>query len=206
MSTPSESPETYVSVDIETTGLIGGLHHMIALGAVAFSSGKGFPALGMFSVNIQHPLSGLEDDPATLAWWRRQGDAWEIATRDPQHPVAAMLGFALWLERLPAPRIFVGYPAEFDSAFVRYYLQRFAGRVPFAHGAIDLKTLAFTLLGGRYDDARQAHWPGAWKATSSVVPAARPHVALDDARVQGDALKSMLTAIQALHLGLVHSQ
>ncbi len=74
--------------------------------------------------------------------------------------------------------------------FVYWYLIRFAGRSPFSHSALDMKTLAFALLGTGYRGAAKRNMPRDW------FPEGLPHthVALDDAREQGQLFVNMLRA------------
>jgi len=100
--------------------------------------------------------------------------------------------YAAWVESLPGSPVFVAYPAGYDFLFVYWYLIRFAGRSPFSHSALDVKTLAMSLLGCGYRDAVKRNMPREWFSAKR-----HRHVALDDAREQGDLFLAMLRLSRA---------
>lgn len=177
--------ETYVSVDIEADGPIPGPHSMLSLGAVAFSDDG--DELASFSVNLQ-TLPDANGHPDTMKWWKSQPEAWAACRVDVKDPAVAMPEFAAWAKALPGKPVFVGYPVVFDFMFVHWYLHRLTGGSPFSHSALDMKTLAHTLLGGHFRDATKRHMPRAWFAAE----AGHKHVAIDDAREQGLLFCAML--------------
>jgi len=71
--------------------------------------------------------------------------------------------------------------------FVYWYLIRFAGRSPFSHSALDMKTMAMMLLNKGYRDATKRNMPKRW-----FDPLPHTHVALDDAIEQGALFCNML--------------
>src|SRR5262245_36076724 len=81
--------ETYVSVDIESDGPIPGANSMLSFGAAAFHEGE---LTNTHTANL-HLLSGAVQDPATMAWWRGQGDAYETTRKDLAWPEQAMERF-----------------------------------------------------------------------------------------------------------------
>ncbi|HVK75969.1 MAG TPA: hypothetical protein VM734_21705 [Kofleriaceae bacterium] len=186
--------ECYVSVDVEADGPIPGPHSMLSLGAAAFTidwSGPRVEAAGTFSVNLE-TLPGAEGAPDTMAWWRSQPAAWAACRHDVRPPDEAMRGFATWVRALPGRPVFVAYPAGFDFTFVYWYLVRFTGGSPFSHAALDLKTMAMTLLGTPFRDTTKRVMPARWK------PAARhSHVALEDALEQGEIFCRMMIEARA---------
>lgn len=175
--------EIYVSVDIECDGPCPGLHSMLSIGAAALDPSRGIgrdAVIGTWTANLE-ALPGARPDPDTMKWWATQPKAWE-ACRARQTPIVpAMEEFAGWLEALPAPPIFVGYPAGFDFTFVYYYLHRFAGRNPFVRNAIDMETYVMALTGSGYLETGRRSWPEHW--FDRTLP--HTHVALDDAIAQG---------------------
>ncbi len=181
--------ETYVSIDIEADGPIPGPHSMLSLGAVAFNAdGDEFDA---FSVNLEC-LPGAAGHPDTMAWWQTQRAAWQACRVDPEAPERALPRFAAWLKALPGKPVCVGYPVAFDFMFVHWYLHRFTGGSPFSHSALDMKTLAMSLLGGGYRDATKRHMPRSW----FLADATHSHVAVDDAREQGYLFFGMMRALR----------
>jgi DNA polymerase III epsilon subunit-like protein len=68
-------------------------------------------------------------------------------------PADAMLGFERWLaEVVPAGSVpvFVGFNAAFDWMFVADYFDRFLGRNPFGHAALDIKSYSMGLSGSSW--------------------------------------------------------
>jgi hypothetical protein len=176
--------EIYVSCDVESDGPIPGPNSMLSFGAAAYQADK--TLCGTFSANLAL-LPGAAPDPATAEWWRGQPAAWAACRRDPEEPATVMPRFRDWLEALPGPPVFVAYPAAYDFMFVYWYLMRFAGRSPFSHSALDIKTYAMALLGTGYRDVVKRRMPARWFDR-------RPHthVALDDAAEQGALFLNML--------------
>ena len=81
----------------------------------------------------------------------------DLATlkRDGLPPAEAMKQFEAWLKAVvPAGAlpVFVGFNAAFDWMFVADYFDRFLGRNPFGHTALDLKSYYMGLTGGAWSD------------------------------------------------------
>lgn len=186
------SREVYVSTDIEADGPVPGLHSMLSFGSVAYDDEGN--ELGAFTRNLE-TLPGAVGDENTMKWWATQKEAWAACRKDPAPCSHALHDYVRWLEQLPGKPVFVGYPVVFDFMFVHWYLHKFVGRSPFSHSALDMKTMAMTLLGPpfRYRDATKRHMPRAW------FPEHLPHnhVALDDAREQGLLFVAMRKALLA---------
>ncbi len=177
-------PEIYVSTDVESDGPIPGPNSMLSLGSVAL--GADGTLYGEYSANLLE-LPGAAPDPKTMAWWRTQREAYDACRRDPRPAEVVMPEYAAWVDSLPGSPVFVAYPAGYDFLFVYWYLIRFAGRSPFSYSALDVKTLAMSLMGCGYREAVKRNLPRAWFSTKRHL-----HVALDDAREQGDLFLSML--------------
>jgi DNA polymerase III alpha subunit (gram-positive type) len=182
--------ETYISVDIEADGPIPGPHSMLSLGAVAFDEAG--TELDAFSANLM-TLDGAVGHPDTMAWWQTQPAAWAACRHEPESPTTALPRFAAWLKGQPGRPVCVGYPVAFDFMFAHWYLHRFAGHSPLSHSALDMKTMAMCLLGGRFRDATKRHMPRHWFG----IEATHSHVAVDDAREQGHLFFGMLRALRS---------
>ena len=182
--------ETFISVDIEADGPIPGPHSMLSLGAVAFADDG--TELSSFSVNLQ-TLPGADGHPETMKWWSTQPAAWAAHRVDVQDPNTALPQFAAWARAQPGRPVFVGYPVVVDFMFVHCYLHRFTAGSPFSHSALDMKTLAMALLGGHFRDATKRHMPRAWFPPTVT----HSHVAVDDAREQGQLFIAMLRELRA---------
>jgi hypothetical protein len=181
-------PEIYVSTDIEADGPIPGPHSMLSFGSAAYRADK--TLVSTFSANLE-TLPDASGHPDTMAWWAKQPDAWAACRRDLQPPSRAMETYVQWLDALPGKPVFVGYPAAYDFLFVYWYLMRFVGRSPFGFAALDIKTMAMTILGKDFRDASKRNMPRKWFD-------ARPHthVALDDAIEQGALFCNMLAQVR----------
>ena len=181
-------PEIYVSTDVETDGPIPGPHSMLSFASAAYRADKAL--VSTFSANL-HTLPEAQGHPETMAWWQTQPEAWAAARSDLQAPGDALTAYVAWLEALPGKPVFVAYPAGFDFLFVYWYLIRFAGRSPFSHSALDMKTFAMALLRTDYRESVKRNMPKAW-----FDPLPHTHKALDDALAQG-ALFCNILAVRA---------
>lgn len=180
--------EIYVSTDIEADGPIPGPHSMLSFASAAYAEDK--TLVSTFHANLEL-LPDAKGHPSTMAFWDQHPDAWAASRTDLQRPEDAMPRYATWLDGLPGRPVFVGYPAAFDFLFVYWYLIRFAGRSPFSHSALDMKTLAMAMLGVGYRDATKRRMPKRW-----FDPLHHTHVALDDAIEQGALFCNMLRELK----------
>ena len=176
--------EIYISTDVETDGPIPGPHSMLSIGSASYTADKRL--LSTFSANLE-TLEGASAHPETAAWWATQPEAWAACRSALEAPGAAMTRYADWIEALEGKPVFVAYPAGFDFLFVYWYLMRFAGRSPFNHSALDMKTFAMALLRRDYRASTKQNMPKHW---FDDLP--HSHVALDDAIEQGALFCNML--------------
>jgi len=146
MTTPASQPtETFVSVDVETSGPTPGQFSLLSIGACLVDD----PARA-FYVELR-PLSPAARDEAMQI----HGLDMERLQREGLAPAEAMARFEAWLQaEVPAGQlpVFVGFNAAFDWMFVADYFQRFLGRNPFGHTALDIKSYALGILGGGWSD------------------------------------------------------
>ena len=176
--------EIYISTDVETDGPIPGANSMLSFASAAFTGDK--QMIGTFAANLE-VLPGAAGDSKTMAWWNTQPEAWAACRKDLRRPEDALPAYVSWIEGLAGKPVFVGYPVAFDFMFVYWYLIRFAGRSPFSHSALDMKTLAMALLKKPYRESTKKNMLRHW---FDDVP--HPHVALDDAIEQGRLFCNML--------------
>lgn len=181
-------PEIYVSTDVEADGPIPGPHSLLSLGSAAYLADK--TLVGTFAVNLE-TLPEASGHPETMAWWQTQGAAWKACRQDLQSPARAMQRYLAWLKALPGQPVFVGYPAAYDFLFAQWYLLHFTGESPFAHSALDIKTLAMALLGTDYRETTKQRMPKRW---FDDLP--HTHQALDDALEQGALFCNMLSELR----------
>ena len=176
--------EVYVSTDVESDGPIPGPHSMLSFGSAAYLADK--TLVGTFSANLTC-LPEASGHPKTMSWWETQPEAWAACRQDPRPPEEVMPEYATWLEGLSGRPVFVAYPLAFDFMFVYWYLIRFAGRSPFSHSGLDIKTYAMALLKRPYRESVKRNMPRRW---FDDLP--HTHVALDDAIGQGALFCNML--------------
>ena len=183
-------PEIFVSIDIETTGPVPGLHSMISLGAAAFTESGGLQPITNFSrnlVELPEADDGSHRDDDTMDWWASHMKAWEAARIDPQSIPATMIDFKVWIESLGRNIVPVYYPSGYDLPFISYYSQRFLGKVFLTHRAIDIQTLAWSILGSPFvKNCRRSSFPKGW-----LMPNKKKHQAVDDAIEQGQMFMRM---------------
>lgn len=184
--------DLYISTDIETDGPTPGINSMLSLGSVLLDDDGAVRAT--FTANLE-TLPEARPDPRTMAWWATQPDAWAACRTGLETPQAAMARYAAWLDGLGDPRdrrVFVAWPVGFDFTFVYWYLMRFAGRCPFGHSGLDMRSYAMGLLGSEYGGAGKSRLPAAWRPSDP-----HTHVALEDALEQGRLFMNMRRAGRA---------
>lgn len=184
--------ENYLSIDIETDGPIPGLNSMLSLGAVIiYADGSEGP---MWTCNFK-PLPWADPNPDTLLWWGKQPEAWQAATGNQEDFAVATQNFRRWLDgKMPPRLIAAAWPATFDFAFINYYLHSFTGGNPLGFACIDLRSLIWGLQRSR------GYYTMAEKDINNLAaettPGLRSHVALDDAREQGQLLAAVLRRLR----------
>lgn len=194
----NQSPEIYVSTDIEADGPIPGINSMLSFGSAAYLADK--TLVSTFSANLE-TLPGAVSDPKTMEWWRGQPEAWAACRENLKPPETAMKDYLAWLKELPGMPVFVGYPAAYDFLFVYWYLIRFTGESPFSHSALDIKTLAMALMKKPYRQSTKKNMPPEWFDNLPHL-----HMALDDAVEQGALFCNMLGELRGLYMGQIKSE
>lgn len=169
--------EIYVSTDIEANGPIPGPFSMLSFASAAFLVDK--TLVDTFTANLE-TLPGASVDPHNQAFWDNHPEAWAACREDPQPPGLVFPKYADWLDALPGIPVFVGYPATYDFMFIYWYLIRYAGRSPFRHHGLDLRTYAMAMLKKGFKKAGKGDMPRRW-----FDPHPHTHRALDDAIEQG---------------------
>jgi len=176
--------ETWISVDVETSGPTPAAGSLLAIGACL----------------VERPDEGIElllrpdlERPWSEAAAAIHGLGRERLAREGLEPADALTRLAAWLERVvPAGSrpVFVGFNAPFDWMFVADAAWRHLGGNPFGASALDLKAL---YLGRHLDEVRR------WGETSShhvraryPVDLSHTHRALDDAREQAAICRAIL--------------
>ena len=180
--------EIYVSTDIEADGPIPGTYSMLSFASAAYMADK--IMVDTFQANLE-TLPNASSDPEAMLWWDAHPEAWEENRRDLRPAEEAMPEYVDWLNKLPGKPVFVAYPASYDFMFIYWYLIQFAGHSPFGHSALDMKTLAMSLMGVDFLQATKGNMPDAW-----FDPLPHTHIALDDAIEQGALFCNMLDQLR----------
>jgi len=134
------SSETFVSIDVETSGPNPSQYSLLTIGACTI---KARPST--FYIELK-PVS-MNAVPAALAISRLSME--RLAERG-HEPAEAMAQFEAWLKaetpegQMP---VCVAFNAPFDWMFVNDYFHRFLRRNPFGHAALDIKSFYMGLAG-----------------------------------------------------------
>ncbi len=181
--------ETWISVDVETSGPTPHTGSLLSVGACLVDD----PERGIEL--LLRPEPGLPWDGTAEAIHRLDRATLE---RDGLEPAEAMVLLDRWIAQVVpegSRPVFVALNAPFDWMFVADAFWRHLGRNPFGHSALDIKAL---YLG------RHAAEVGRWSETARVrilerYPVTLPHThtALADAREQAAIFRRILDGTRA---------
>lgn len=167
--------KNYISVDIETDGVVAGRNNMLSLGAAAIDMDCG-QITSSFQVNIE-TIGDLHPDPDTMRWWQQFPEAFVSARMNAVGPKLAIYGFVNWIEHVMGTRSLIfGWNPVMDLGMIKYYVHRFhpAGADLVTHGVfgkramgLDMKTLAATVLGRPYSEMKMSTVPNSLRLDES---------------------------------------
>lgn len=180
--------DTIISFDIETTGLVAGIHSMIALGAVAYRNGK--EVSSFYGALTEWEGSVRSTD--TMKFWAKNRTEWDKIRQEARPPADVIREFVDWLDALPKPRILAANPAIFDASFLFWYMgifydENIVSEMFYRTRAMDIRTYIAAFFGVPYSEAERSITPQEWTENLPYT-----HNALDDARQQGTMLMNML--------------
>jgi DNA polymerase III epsilon subunit-like protein len=183
--------DTFISVDCETSGPFPGRHALLSVGAVLVARVGGRWGVASRYYDEWAPPLNAEENPAAT---RVHGlDLVGLRARGTPLPQAAR-AFADWVAAAgEGRRVFVGYNAAFDWAFVLHALGEAGVDNPFHHAPLDLKSAIWGLHGGAWKSGSNVE--ALVRAVGRPLPARdelRPHHAGDDALMQADMLVALL--------------
>ncbi|OLL85888.1 Glycerol-3-phosphate ABC transporter, permease protein UgpE [Pseudonocardia sp. Ae263_Ps1] len=118
-----------MTTHVHTDGPIPGPHSLLTLASSAYRA-DGVP-IGTFTANLRE-LPGATLHPSSLETWRDRAEDWLWTRRAARPPAQVAHAYAAWVESLGGRPVFVTAPEDPDHLFCYWYLQRFAGRWPFA--------------------------------------------------------------------------
>ena len=189
--------EIYISTDVESDGPIPGPHSMLSLGAVAYT--EDLEQVDTFSVNLEQMPDATMNERTKVEFWDKNPKAWAACRENQKDPQEGMKMFCTWLhdleQRYNGKVVFVAYPAGFDWTFVYWYLIKFMGYSPFSFSALDIKTMAMTMMKSQFRGATKRKMPNRW---FEKLP--HTHVALDDALEQGALFCNMMKELRERRL------
>ncbi len=177
--------ETWISVDVETSGPTPATGSLLAIGACLVHR----PEEGIELLLRPDPELPWETDAEAIHGLRR-----DDLLRDGLAPATALAALEDWLGRMVPPDsrpVFVALNAPFDWMFVADAAWRHLGRNPFGPSALDLKAL---YMGRHLGEV--AHWSDTSRLRIlDRYPVVLPHThrALDDAREQAAICRALLT-------------
>jgi DNA polymerase III epsilon subunit-like protein len=181
-----DQPECFISVDIETSGPVPSKYAMLSIGACLVQDPE-----QTFYVELKPEHTASTGEALAVT-----GLSIDTLLARGERPERAMAMFEDWiLTEVPGGHrpVFTAFNAAFDWMFVADYFERFLGRNPFGHSALDIK--AFAMGAGNTS----------WAATSMDVLAARhlggrslTHNALADAVDQAELFRHLLDERDAL--------
>jgi DNA polymerase III epsilon subunit-like protein len=170
--------ETFISVDIETSGPIPGEYSILSLGACV---------VGRPDVTFYREFKPTSEKfvPEALAVSGLQMSELRLSGIDPKQ---GMIEFKHWVETQAkgAKPVFVAFNAPFDWSFVNYYFHIFLGTNPFGFAALDIKAYFMGLTGCTWEDTRSSRISQILKMETDI-----KHNALQDALAQATLFEKM---------------
>jgi ribonuclease T len=182
----ADKPECFISVDIETAGPVPSRYAVLSIGACLVEDPE-----QTFYVELKPEHTAAL--PEALAVTGLSIEALLERGERPEHAMSMFEDWILNQTTSGARPVFTAFNAAFDWMFVADYFERFLGRNPFGHSALDIK--AFAMGSGNTS----------WAATSMDVLAAEhlggrslTHNALADAVDQAELFRHLLDERDAL--------
>ena len=139
---------TYISVDVETSGLIPGFNSLLSVGAVEIETGSTFHFV---AASVDSHEFDVNWDKDTSAWWRspkqenarkRLNDLLGSTKRNTAYESNLVIcadTFIEWLSHYENP-FFVAWPASFDYPYIQHLFLRTGVDNPFNYRTIDIKS------------------------------------------------------------------
>lgn len=135
--------ESLISIDVETAGPNPSEYSMLSIGACLVDDPKQGFYVELKPVNHAVAPEALSVSGLTFGHLEANG----VGAAD------AMRQFEEWIASVvPTTHVpvFLGFNAAFDWMFVCDYFERFLGRNPFGHSAIDIKSYYLGMAGGTW--------------------------------------------------------
>ena len=177
MPAPSE---TFVSVDVETSGPFPERYSLLSIGACLVQDpGEGF-YIELKPAKTHVLESALRVSQLSIERLSKEGVA----------PALAMQQLHDWIRRVaPAGQrpLMVAFNAPFYWGFMNHYFLEYLGENPFGHSAIDIKAFYMGLTGCPWEETSMLYLSPRFLKCQQL-----PHDALADARLQADLFRKLL--------------
>jgi DNA polymerase III epsilon subunit-like protein len=177
MPAPSE---TFLSVDIETSGPHPERYSLLSIGACLVDD----PAEG-FYIELKPAKSQVMDSVLHTSQL-----SVEKLARDGVAAPLAMQQFTEWIRRVCPPGqrpVMVAFNAPYDWAFINSYFYEYLGENPLGRSAIDIKAFYMGLTGCPWEETSMLYLSPRFLKGQQL-----PHDALADARLQANLFRKLL--------------
>lgn len=172
--------EYLISVDVETAGPVPSRFALLSIGACPIDR----PELG-FYVELMPEHEAVAPGSLEIT-----GLSMEQLAEDGEAPETAMREFAEWIAEVTPQGelpVFVGFNASFDWMFVADYFERYLGRNPFGHSALDIKAYFMGKTGSSWQDTSMKQLSPRYLGGARL-----SHNALGDARDQAALFRAIV--------------
>lgn len=190
----------YISVDVETTGLVPGFNSLLSVGAIDIESKRTFQYIISHTTSFN---SRLVWDKSTKEWWHEQYDAsvrirklYDIQHHSAMPPTSYNQNhkecaehFKEWLDYFQGDKFFVAWPASFDYPYIQHLFLNEGIENPFNYRTIDVKSYACGKLDIPFEMGHNAiaeKYPWLYEEPKY------PHDALSDAITQANVFERLL--------------
>jgi ribonuclease T len=178
MPAPSE---TFISVDVETSGPYPERYSLLSIGACIVDN----PDEG-FYIELKPAKSQVLESALRISQL-----SIETLAKEGTPPALAMQEFRDWLRKVaPAGQrpVMVAFNTPYDWAFINHYFLEYLGENPFGHSAIDIKAFYMGLVGCPWEETSMLYLSPRFLKGQQL-----PHDALADARLQADLFRKLLS-------------
>lgn len=185
---PPTQPQFFISVDVETAGPNPGNFALLSLGACTLDEPP-----QTFYVEFQPDRQGMTAEAQAV-----HSLSMQALQEGGVEPGTAMQRFEGWIKQVtPAGKlpVCVAFNAPFDWMFIADYFQRYLGRNPFGHTALDIKALYMGLY--------QTAWEKTtYKDVCQTLQLDQPlaHNALQDSLDQANLFRKLLDKLHTANL------
>jgi DNA polymerase III epsilon subunit-like protein len=176
----SKHTETYISVDIETAGTNPSSYSILSIGACHVFN----PSIAIY-LELKPDKEAMIQSALAIS-----GLDWAYLKENGLPAIEAMTRFDNWVNDTTQNKgkpIFVAFNAAFDWMFVNDYFQRYLGKNPFGHKALDIKSYYMGLHGVTWEETGIAQVSHCYSENQHL-----SHHALQDAIDQATIFRKML--------------